>query len=218
MVSRRPAPGGGIVVDIEPERLTGWVNRFASRNGGIADLAVTPEHVVITAADGTVATAAVPFPPMVIGHREPIEAVLDHLATIGTVGLILVRAGAHSIGIARHGAVLESSTHRPHLQGRTAAGGWSQQRYARRRDNQRTVSLEHAANLAARVLLPVAGSITGLVLGGDAGAVDDVLADRRLAPLLGLPRRMFGDIPEPRRAVLDEVAARCLTVPITVRP
>ena len=67
------------------------------------------------------------------------------------------------------------------------------------------------------MLLPAVGSITGLVLGGDAEAVDEVLDDRRLAPLLGLPRRTFGDIPEPRRAVLDEIAVRCLTVPITVR-
>ncbi len=32
------------------------------------------------------------------------------------------------------------------------------------------------------------------------------------------PRRTFADIPEPRRAVLDEVAARSLSVPIVIEP
>lgn len=213
----RPAAGGGVVVEVEPRRLTGWINRFAVRNDGIAGLAASADALVVSGGEGTTATIAVPFPPMAVGHREPVEALLDHLAGIGAVGLLLVRGGAHSVGIARAGVVVQSSTHRPYLQGRTAAGGWSQQRYARRRDNQLTFSLDHAAGLAAQVLLPSLHLLTGLVIGGDAGAVATVLADPRLRSLQELPRRMFGDIPEPRRAVLDEIAKRCLAVEITVR-
>ena len=73
------------------------------------------------------------------------EALLDHLAGLGALGLILVRGGAHSVGVARDGVVLSSSTDRAYLQGRTAAGGWSQQRFARRRGNQRTASYDSAA-------------------------------------------------------------------------
>ena len=218
MVRSRPAPGGGTVVEIEPARLAGWINRFGARNDGIADLAADPESVVVTGGDGTMARLTVPFPPMAVGHREPLEALLDHLSGIGTVGVLLVRGGAHSIGIATGGVVEESSTHRPYLQGRTAAGGWSQQRYARRRGNQLTFSLEHAANLAARVLVPERRRLQALVVGGDRAAIETVLADRRLAVLTDLPRRMFPDIPEPRRAVLDEIAARSTHVEITVRP
>ena len=93
---------------------------------------------------------------MARGDREPLEALLDHLATLGALGIVLVRGGAHSVGVAATGIVLSSSTDRAYLQGRTAAGGWSQQRFARRRGNQRTASLDSAADTVARVLLPVA--------------------------------------------------------------
>jgi hypothetical protein len=32
-----------------------------------------------------------------------------------------------------------------------------------------------------------------------------------------LPRRVFPDVGEPRRAVLDDIAARALTIEITIR-
>ena len=145
------------------------------------------------------------------------EALLAHLAALGALGLILVRGGAHSVGVARAGVVLSSSTDRAYLQGRTAAGGWSQQRFARRRDNQRAASYDSAATTAARILTPIATSLAGLVLGGDRRGLADVLADSRLAGLAGLPVRTFPDIPEPRRAVLDDIAARSLSVEIVIR-
>ncbi len=207
-----------MVLEIAPDALVGWVNRFGVRNGGLAEITVDTSGVGLAGTDGTTARIAVPFPPMVRGTREPIEAVLDHIAGLGPVAVLLVRAGAHSVGVAERGVVEESSTRRAYVQGRTAAGGWSQQRYARRRDNQLTSSLEHAADLAARVVMPELHRLVGLVVGGDPGAIDRVLADRRLAGLTALPRRSFPDIPEPRRVVLDEVALRAMTVEITVRP
>lgn len=213
--------GGGRRVQIPGDRLVGWVQRFGVRNGGLVSMTADETGVVLVGADGTTAKLAAPFAPMSIGEREPLEALLDHLLGIGTVGVLLVRAGAHSVGTARDGVVVTSSTHRAYVQGRTAAGGWSQQRYARRRGNQLDSSLEHAADVAAEVLLPalaLPGGLDGLAVGGDAAAISAVLTDQRLAPLLGLPRRMFGDIPEPRRVVLDEVAERAMLIEIEVRP
>jgi hypothetical protein len=218
MAHSRPAPGGGVVVEVPADRLVGWVNRFAGRNDGLAVVTGGPDVVTLTGGDGTTATVAVPFPPMSINHREPIEAVLDHIAGVGTVGVVLVRGGAHSVGVVREGVVLSSSTDRAYLQGRTAAGGWSQQRYARRRGNQLKASRQDAADTAARVLGPIAPTLDALVLGGDAGGVRAVMEDPRLAALDTLPRRFFGDIPEPRRAVLDALAARYRTLDITIRP
>ena len=202
---------------MERQRLTGWVNRFAGRNDGIADLVASTTTVTMRGGNDTVAELAVPFPPMSIGNREPVEALLNHLDGIGLLGLILVRGGAHSVGLARDGQVVESSTHRSYLQGRTAAGGWSQQRYARRRDNQLTSSLQHAAGLVLRVIAPAANRLSGLVLAGDSAALAGVFEDARLAPLASLPSRTFGDIAEPRRDILDAVAVRALNVAIVVR-
>ena len=67
------------------------------------------------------------------------------------------------------------------------------------------------------MLLPVVGTLDALVAAGDAAALDTVLADPRLKRLAALPRRTFGDIAEPRRAVIDELAVRLYDVEITVR-
>jgi len=214
---RRTVTGGGVAVEIEPDRLVGWVNRFGGRNEGLANLITDGASITMTAGDGTTAVLDVPFGPMTVGEREPVEALLDHLAGLGALGIVLVRGGAHSVGIAKAGTVLSSSTDRAYLQGRTAAGGWSQQRFARRRDNQRTASYESAASTTARILLPSLGVLDGLVLGGDRRGLAEVLAEPRLAALAALPVRTFSDIPEPRRAVLDEIAARSLSVEITIR-
>ncbi len=217
MTRRRNAAGGGVVVEIPPDRLVGWVNRFAGRNAGLLQVRTDGETVTVDAGEGSTAVMAVPFGPMAVAGQEPIEALLQHLSGLGALGILLVRGGAHSVGVAKGGTVLSSSTDRAYLQGRTAAGGWSQQRFARRRGNQRTASYDSAAATAAKVLLPVASTLSGLVVGGDRRGVADVLGDGRLARLAGLPVRSFPDIAEPRRAVLDDVAARALSVEITVK-
>ena len=96
-----------------------------------------------------------------------------------------------ALGRRGHGTdvVLSSSTDRAYLQGRTAAGGWSQQRFARRRDNQRTASYESAAATAARMLVPSAASLRGLVLGGDRRGWP------RCSPIPGWP--CWRDLPRP---------------------
>jgi hypothetical protein len=217
MTTRRSAaPGGGTVVEVTADRLIGWVNRFAGRNDGLVSVTGDGSEVQIAGGNGTVAVIAVPFGPMALADREPLEALLHHIGALGALGVVLVRGGAHSIGVAKNGVVLSSSTDRAYLQGRTAAGGWSQQRFARRRGNQRAASLDSAIVSAATVLIPRAASLAGLVLGGDRAGLAIVMADARLAPLNSLPSRTFPDIAEPRRAVLDDVAARSLTVSITV--
>jgi hypothetical protein len=212
----RPAPGGGTAIDVAPDRLVAWVTRFGARNDGLVDLRASPHHVDLVAGDGTGAVIAVPYGPMNIVAKEPIEAVLDHVREVGTLGMLLVRAGAYSIGTCANRTVQTSTTDRQYVQGRTAAGGQSQQRFARRRSNQRRAAYDAAADAAARMLAPTARTLRGLVLGGDRGALTAVLADPRLAALHKLPSRTMLDVPEPRRAVLDDVAERSLDVTITI--
>lgn len=104
-----------------------------------------------------------------------------------------------------------------YVQGRTAAGGWSQQRFARRRDNQAKAAFADAVELAARLLLPQVDRLDAVVAGGDRRAVDTVLADRRLAPLAALRADRLLDVPEPRHAVLLAAVAAARAVRILVR-
>ena len=104
-----------------------------------------------------------------------------------------------------------------YVQGRTAAGGWSQQRFARRRTNQAKAAASGASDLVVRLLLPQAGSLAALVTGGDRRAVEAVLADPRLAPLRPLRSDRFLDVAEPRRAVLEQAVAGARAVRIRIR-
>ena len=128
------------------------------------------------------------------------------------IGLLLARKGAVAVGVADGTELVASKVDRAYVQGRTAAGGWSQQRFARRRDNQAKAALGEAAELAVRILLPEAGRLAALVAGGDRRAVDGVLADRRLAPLAALRADRLLDVPEPRHAVLVEAVAAARAV------
>jgi len=48
-------------VSVGPERLAGWIDRFAAAHGGVVESTVDPDAVRLTAADGTVAQLVVPF-------------------------------------------------------------------------------------------------------------------------------------------------------------
>jgi hypothetical protein len=100
------------------------------------------------------------------------------------------------------------------VQGRTAAGGWSQQRFARRRQNQAKAAAEEATEIVVRLLLPVASGLAALVTGGDRRAVDAVLADSRLEPLLALRSARFLTVGEPKHATLDAAVAQARAVRI----
>jgi hypothetical protein len=88
------------------------------------------------------------------------------------------------------------------VHGRHAAGGWSQQRFARRREGQARVAAKAAAQDAARVLVPALPTLDAVVLGGDRRAVEPLRDDPRLAGVFALAADRFLATPEPRLAVL----------------
>ncbi|HEY2763589.1 MAG TPA: acVLRF1 family peptidyl-tRNA hydrolase [Pseudonocardiaceae bacterium] len=218
----RELAAGGRAVEVEPERLAEFLDRFAAGHGGVVSTTVGPQRVDVVAGDGWTAAVPVPFGPLAAqpGQREGIavDELLDHLMATRTIGLLLVRLGGYSVGIARAGMVLTSSTGSRLVHGRTAAGGQSQQRFARRREGQARVALQAAADTAARVLLPRAGELDAVVLGGDATALRNLVVDPRLTALLERAESRVLDIPEPRRAVLDEAARRARCVEVQLRP
>ncbi|MGH3779303.1 MAG: acVLRF1 family peptidyl-tRNA hydrolase [Pseudonocardiaceae bacterium] len=223
MSRTRELANGGRAVEVEPERLAGFLERFAAGHGGVLTTTVAQQRVDVLAGDGATASIPVPFGPLVTtpGQRDglAVDDLLDHVTAARTIGLLLVRLGGYSVGIARAGLVLTSSTGSRLVHGRSAAGGQSQQRFARRREGQARVALRAAADTAARVLLPRAGELDAVVLGGDTAALRTLAVDPRLAALLERAEPRVLDIPEPRRAVLDDAArrARCVEVQLTPR-
>lgn len=223
MSRTRELADGGRAVEVEPERLAGFLERFAAGHSGVLSTTVAPQRVDVAAGDGATASIPVPFGPLVAtpGQRDglAVDDLLDHILVARTIGLLLVRLGGYSVGIARAGVVLTSSTGSRLVHGRSAAGGQSQQRFARRREGQARVALRAAADTAARVLLPRAGELDAVVLGGDTAALRSLAVDPRLAALLQRAEPRVLDITEPRRAVLDDAArrARCVEVQLDRR-
>lgn len=174
----------------------------------------------VFAVDGALAEVAVPFSELPPPHgSQPglaVRPLVEHLLVSRRIGLVLVRLGAHSVGIARDGVVESSSTDRHLVHGRNKAGGWSQQRFARRRQGQAQRSLDSAAEAVVKNLLPERTELDAVVLGGDKKALQALREDTRLAGLLGAAEPRVLDVPEPRRAVLDDAAQRAIAVEIAV--
>ncbi|RKR30022.1 acVLRF1 family peptidyl-tRNA hydrolase [Arthrobacter oryzae] len=196
-------------------RLAGWVERFAASHGAVVEDELDA-GLRLSAADGAVALLQAPWP--VDGRPGRGGDAVTRLAALAgqprTIGTVLVRRGGYSVAVVSGGAVLASKTGTRHVQSRTAAGGWSQQRFARRRANQADALVEAVAEHAGRIFAP--HPIEYLAPGGDRTLADQVLAEPVLKRYAGLPRLAFLDVPDPRAAVLKKAAAELCSVRILV--
>jgi len=199
-----------VVVAVAAGRLARWLDNFGERHGETV-LRVHDGALRGEAVDGSRFVARLPF-----AQRYDGPAAAADLAAAARPperwGVLLVRKGGFAVARLAGRDLVEHKIGQRHVQGRTKAGGQSQQRFARRRDNQARMAYEAAADHAARIL---AGRPLVVVTGGDHAAVDEVLTDPRLrhvevtAPWLA--------VPDPRRAVLDAAVsdAAALRVEVT---
>jgi hypothetical protein len=192
------------------ERVVRWFANFAERHGD-PSYVVAEGRLVATGPDGATGAASLPFASPYDGPADP-AAFADAIDAPARWGVLLVRKGGFAVAVLQHADVLETKVGRRHVQGRTAAGGQSQQRFARRRDNQARQAYEAAAEHAARLLT----GVQSLVCGGDRAAVDAVLVDPRLSPLRACRVEPWLPVPDPRRAVLDQAIADARAASITV--
>ena len=133
-----------------------------------------------------------------------------------TVGAVLVRRGGYAVGWFVGSRLVGSKVGSTYVQGTTKAGGWSQQRYARRRANQTHQAYAEAADVTATLLLPHVGELVAVVGGGDAAGVRAVLDDPRLAPLRALLQPRVLPTPDPRLRVLQAFGDQLREVRITL--
>jgi hypothetical protein len=198
-------------VEVPPERLVRWVENFTLRHGpAVAEPGL--DVVLLRASDGAAAACHPPFPPVPQageGQQDPArqsELMAAHAAAARTVGVLLVRLGGYAVGVFTGDPprLAASKTGSRLVHGRAAAGGWSQHRFARRRENQATAALRAAADTALAVLGPYAGRLDAVVLGGDRRTMAAVQADPRLAPFMAQAAERFLTVPDPRLAVLKD--------------
>ena len=203
-------------MEVPPERLVTWVVTFAERHGGAAGQPVTTGEsgaaVTFTAADGATAECHPPFPPLPAGVpgavRAAAEALAAHAAADRTVGVLLVRLGGYAAGVFSGSPprLVDSKTGSRPVHGRSAAGGWSQQRFARRRENQAATALRAAADAAAEVFGRYGpDQLDAVVLGGDKRSAAGLTDDARLEKYLAKATGRFLTVPDPRLTVLRDI-------------
>lgn len=193
---------------VPSERFERWVLNFNGRHGATG-LAVADGGLTGAAADGSTFTARLPFARAYAGLPDPAACALEALPP-GRWGVLLVRKGGFAVARLEGVTMVESKVGQRHVQGRTKAGGQSQQRFARRRDNQARQAFEAAADHAVRIL----GRRGLLVTGGDHTAVAEVLADPRLRD-----QEVVGPwlpVPDPRRGILEQAVRDGLSIRIEV--
>jgi Actinobacteria/chloroflexi VLRF1 release factor len=194
-------------------RFERWVANFAERHGGV-ELAIEAGRLAGTAPDGSHFVARLPFEAPYAGPSEPAAFAQDMTAP-DDWGVLLVRKGGFAVGRLAGERLVDSKVGQRHVQGRTKAGGQSQQRFARRRDNQARQAYEAAADHAARLLTTdAAGTELLVVTGGDHAAVAEVLADSRLRHLRVVPPWL--DVPDPRRSVLEQAVLDACSAQVEV--
>lgn len=180
-------------VEVDPARLDRWVEGFGARHDGVTR-ADGPGTVVLTGGDGVTATGEC------FAHER--------------IGLVLVRRGGYAVGRDEGGELTAHTCGTGYVQSRTKKGGWSQQRYARRRGNQADGVLDKVREISLRHL--GRGAVDALVLGGDRRMAEQVLEDPRLAHLRHLPQRTLWDLPDPRLTVLRDAARRARAVQVVI--
>src|SRR5918994_568215 len=140
-----------------------------------------------------------PFGLEHVGEYDVVRAgpLLDALEIEPRVAVLLVRMGGYAVGVLDGERLVASKVGTRFVKGRHKKGGSSSNRFRRRREEQARALIEEAAEVAVRVLEPWRGRVEFVALGGDRGAISEVLA---ASPQLGwlakraIPR--FFTVPE----------------------
>ncbi|BCW06633.1 acVLRF1 family peptidyl-tRNA hydrolase [Arthrobacter sp. NtRootA1] len=200
---------------VPASRLSGWVGRFAKSHGPLTE---EPDGggILLRAADGASALLKAPWP--VDGRPGRGATDIERLAALAGqergLGILLVRRGGFAVAVASGSKVLESKSGNRYVQSRTAAGGQSQQRYARRRSNQADALVDSAAEHAARIF--ASHRVEYIVPGGDRALVDLVLAQPSMRAVASRSQLPFLDVQEPKTAVLAKAASDACSIRILV--
>jgi hypothetical protein len=149
-----------------------------------------------------------PFGPAHEGEYELIRLapLFDALAEDHVVGAVLVRLGGYAVGVFDGERLVASKVGSRFVKGRHKKGGYSANRFRRRREGQAQALVSAAAETAVETLEPWRDRIEFVALGGHRATVDDVLAASTRLDWIAeraLPR--FFTVAEPRQRVLERL-------------
>lgn len=194
-------------VYVVPSRLERWTANFLKRHGATTSN-VVDGALVGFAQDGSSFEARLPFGRAYLGASTT-EAFLEAAEPPAEWGLLLVRKGGFAVARIEGEKIVSAKVGQRHVLGRSKAGGWSQQRFARRRDQQARLAYEAAAHHAEIII----GHMKVIVAGGDRTAIEEVL---KIAGLRSQVVATMPDVREPRRGVFEEAVIDARSVKMRV--
>jgi len=204
----------GRSAEVPAARFAGWVERFAAGHGGRVRLLSGPNASVLHAADGASASLDIAFAAP--SGWPSLAELLAHVARPHPYALLLLRRGGWAVARVEGEQVRASRVGTRYVQGRSKKGGWSQQRFARRRSNQADSVVAAAVQAAGAVWGPPGQGRLAVVTGGDRLLLRDaVTALAAAGHTLDVQGRRL-DVPDPRRAVLDVAARSAVAVRVAV--
>lgn len=213
-------------VFVPGERFVRFVRNYEASHGP-ATFACLGQTLTAISPDGATFAAELPFSEhegddtaaeseiLLDLNNDPASQFLSHLTIPQTWGILVARKGGFAAVQLAGTKIVSRHIGRRHVQGRSAAGGQSQQRFARRRRNQARASHKAAADHAADVLgHQILTGQASLVVGGDKDAIRAILADPRMQQL-----RIVGPFlgaAQPRRALLEQAIAQSQALTVTI--
>jgi hypothetical protein len=205
-------------VRIDRSRLTRWLDNFVARHGDFTastSATAAAELIIFRAADGAEARIEVPFPPLSGSDDHDLRRrLVDHVRRDRRTGAVLVRRGGYAVGIFDGTKLIRHKVGSAYVQGKTKAGGWSQQRYARRRDNQARQLYERAAAAAEMILVPEAPELVAVFPGGDREGIAAVLDFPSLQAIRAIAATRVLPTEDPRLKVLEAFPDQFLALDI----
>ena len=187
-------------------RLERWVANFEARHGP-TQLSVSA-GLIGAAEDGSTFKLSRSFDRPYEADPD-ISAFLSSLEPLEDWGVLLVRKGGFAAARLEADRIVSHKVGKRHVQGRTKAGGQSQQRFARRRDNQARAANLAAAEYARQIL----GSTPWIVTGGDRQAVTQVRSEIKLPAQVD---SRWLECANPNRFVLDQAIQDAMCAEVIV--
>jgi Actinobacteria/chloroflexi VLRF1 release factor len=150
-------------------------------------------------------------PPFGLAHTGAYETVrlqplLEALAEDHVVAALLVRLGGYAVGVFQGERLAASKVGTRFVKGQHKKGGYSSNRFRRRREEQARALFEAAAEAAVRVLEPWRERVEFAALGGDRAAIREALAaSPSLVWLEEQAVARFFTVSDPRRRHLERL-------------
>ena len=162
----RPRPGEGYTLYLPPAIVPGLPRPLLE---AVPDLGSWPTGVVLF---GSAQRQLVVLPSFAVGARDGVPGwdsgpLMSMLQRERDIAVVLLRLGRFAVGVFRGTKLIASKTDTRYVKGKHKAGGTSQLRFQRIRENQARALFDKTCEVARQVFGPYEDSLQHLALGGE---------------------------------------------------